>query len=144
MRGTVVEAGALSPVGGAKGYGLALAVELLGGVLTGAGADPLRDASGWRRLWGTLFLVLDPAAFVEALAFKAAVSKLLARVKASRLAPGCAQILLLGERSYHTRRERLTHGIPVPDDAWHQVAAVARPLGLAPAAYASRAPGTTR
>jgi LDH2 family malate/lactate/ureidoglycolate dehydrogenase len=139
-----VEGGALSPVGGAKGYGLALAVELLGGALTGAGTGPIRDASGWLHLWGTLLLALDPAAFVEVGPFKAAVSDFLAQVKGSRLAPGFAEILLPGERSYRTRRERLAHGIIIPDDAWDQVAAIARPLGLDPGEYVTARPGTSR
>jgi LDH2 family malate/lactate/ureidoglycolate dehydrogenase len=139
-----VEGGALSPVGGAKGYGLALAVELLGGVLTGAGAGPIRDASGWLHLWGTLLLVLDPGAFVDVPVFKAAVSEFLAQVKGSRLAPGFAEILVPGERSYRTRRERLAHGIPVPDPAWHEVAAIARSLGLDPDEYVGPMPGASR
>ncbi|HZR99889.1 MAG TPA: Ldh family oxidoreductase [Chloroflexota bacterium] len=135
-----VEGGALSPVGGAKGHGLALAVELLGGVLTGAGAGPMRDAAGWRNLWGTLFLVLDPAAFVDVGAFKAAVSDFLAQIKGSRLAPGFAEILIPGERSYRERQERLAHGIVVPDDAWEQVAAIARSLGLNADEYCAPSP----
>jgi LDH2 family malate/lactate/ureidoglycolate dehydrogenase len=130
-----IEGGALSPVGGAKGYGLALAVELLGGVLTGAGAGPIRDATGWLKLWGTLILALDPATFVDVGVFKAAVSDFLTRVKGSRLAPGFAEILLPGERSYRERRARLTHGITVPDDTWDQVAAIARALSVNPDEY---------
>ncbi|HEY7061934.1 MAG TPA: Ldh family oxidoreductase [Chloroflexota bacterium] len=130
-----LEGGALSAVGGAKGYGLALVVELLAGVLTGAGAGPMQDAAGWAQLWGVLFLALDPAAFVDVAAFKEAVSAYLAQIKASRLAPGVAQILLPGERSYRTRRAQLARGIILPDDVWAAVAAVARPLGLDPDTY---------
>ena len=99
--------GALSPAGGAKGYGLSLTVELVAGLLTGAGAGPMRDASGWRQLWGNLFIVVDPAVFADVGAFKTAVSAYLAAIKASRTAPNWDEILLPGERSYRTLAERL-------------------------------------
>jgi LDH2 family malate/lactate/ureidoglycolate dehydrogenase len=134
--------GALSAVGGAKGYGLSLAVELLGGVLTGAGAGTMHDASGWRKLWGTLFLVLDPAVFTDVAAFKTAVSAYLAEIKASRLAPGFAEILIPGERSYRTRRESLAHGVRVADNVWQNVARLARDLGVDPDQYAAPSPAS--
>jgi LDH2 family malate/lactate/ureidoglycolate dehydrogenase len=133
--------GALSPVGGAKGYGLSLAVELLGGVLTGAGAGPMQDAAGWRKLWGTLFLVLDPSVFVEVAGFKRAVSAYLAEIKGSRLAPGFDEILIPGERSFRTRRESLARGVHVADNVWQNVARLARDLGVDPDAYAQGAAG---
>ncbi|HLH23371.1 MAG TPA: Ldh family oxidoreductase [Chloroflexota bacterium] len=135
-----MQGGALTAVGGAKGYGLALAMELLAGVLSGAGAGPMRDARGWQHLWGTLILVLDPATFVAVDAFKAAVSEFVARVKGSRLAPGFAKIMLPGERSFRTRREQLMHGITVADRVWDEVAAIARSLGLDPEEYAKLPP----
>jgi L-2-hydroxycarboxylate dehydrogenase (NAD+) len=131
----VAQAGALSPVGGAKGYGLALAVELLGGILTGAGAGAMQDASGWRKLWGGLMVVLDPATFVDVAAFKTAVSAYLAEVKASRLAPGFDEILIPGERSYRARRARLDQGVTVEDGVWQTVARIARELGVEPERY---------
>ena len=133
--------GALSPVGGAKGYGLALAAELLAGVLTGAGAGPIHSASGWRQLWGTLLIVVDPSAFTDVAAFKAAVSAYLAQVKSSRLAPGFAEILIPGERSYRTRRERLASGVTIADGVWSQVAQLARDLGVEPERYLAESAG---
>lgn len=128
-------AAAISPVGGAKGYGLGLAVELLGGLLTGAGAGPMRDARGWTQYWGTLLLALDPAVFVDPAWFRAAVSAYLAQVKGSRRAPGVAEILIPGERSYRTRRERLAGGVLIADPVWEEVARLARELGVAPEQY---------
>jgi L-2-hydroxycarboxylate dehydrogenase (NAD+) len=131
----VAQAGALSPVGGAKGYGLALAVELLGGILSGAGAGVMQDASGWRKLWGGLMIAIDPATFIDVAAFKAAVSAYLAEVKASRLAPGFDEILVPGERSYRTRRAQLEQGVVVEDGVWQNVARIARELGVEPERY---------
>jgi LDH2 family malate/lactate/ureidoglycolate dehydrogenase len=134
----VAQQGALSPAGGAKGYGLALAVELLGGILTGSGAGPMRDASGWRKLWGALIVVLDPATFTDVPTFKSAVSEYLAQVKGSRLAPGFDEILIPGERSYRTRRAQLESGAEIDDGVWNDVARIARDLGLEPESYTRR------
>src|SRR5690349_20818516 len=139
---TAALAGALSPVGGAKGYGLGLVVELLAGALTGAGAGAMRDASGWRKLWGTLVIVVDPAAFADVPAFKAAVSAYLAEVKASRLAPGFREILIPGERALRTRREQLAHGVRVTDGIWDEVARLACGLGVEPDEYLADKGGT--
>jgi L-2-hydroxycarboxylate dehydrogenase (NAD+) len=131
----VAQVGALSPVGGAKGYGLALAVELLGGILTGAGAGAMQDATGWCKLWGGLLLVLDPATFIDVAAFKTAVGAYLAEVKSSRLAPSFDEILIPGERSYRTRSAQLEHGVVVEDSVWQHVAGIARALGVEPDRY---------
>lgn len=132
---TAAMAGALSPMGGAKGYGLGLAIELLAGALTGAGAGVMRHADGRRKLWSTLVLALDPAAFGDLAAFKAAASAYLAQVKASRRAPGVAEILVPGERSFRARQAALTHGVQIEDGVWEDVARLARELGVNADAY---------
>ncbi len=132
--------GALSAMGGAKGYGLALAVEILGGLLTGGAVGPMgvagrQGGATKRQLWSALIIVLDPAAFVDPGEFKTAVSSYLSRVQNSRKAPGSAEILIPGERSFRTRRERLSTGVPIEDGVWRQVADIARDLGLNPDSY---------
>lgn len=121
--------GAVSPFGGAKGSGLGLAVEILGGLLTGAGAGPLPHPSG-RLSYGTVVMAIDPAAFVDLPAFKAAVSAYLARLKSSPVAPGSQEILIPGERSFRTRREQQARGVRITDEIWQQVARLARGLGV--------------
>ena len=53
--------GAMRTFGGHKGYGLALACELLGGALTGGGTGTTRRRSKQRVLNGMLAIVIDPA-----------------------------------------------------------------------------------
>ena len=108
-----------------------MAVELLGGILTGAGSGAMQDASGWRKLWGGLLLVLDPATFDHVAAFKTAVGAYLAEVKGSRLAPGVAEVRIPGD-AYRTRRAQLEHGVVVDDSVWQNVAGIARGLGVDP------------
>jgi L-2-hydroxycarboxylate dehydrogenase (NAD+) len=131
-------AGALSPFGGAKGYGLGLVVEILGGLLTGAGAgaDSVGNVDG-RLPWGVFVVVIDPAAYTDLTEFKREVSAYFARLKASRRAPGVREILIPGERAFRRRREQLANGVQVTDAVWDELAGLARGLGVRAEDYAS-------
>jgi LDH2 family malate/lactate/ureidoglycolate dehydrogenase len=137
-------AGALSAVGGAKGYGLALAVELLGGLLPGAGAGEMRAPDGTRRLWGALIFVLDPASLGDVAQFKQDASAYLEDVKSSRKAPGFSEILVPGERSFRTRQEQSVSGVLIEDEVWQQVAEIARNAGVDAEEFAAAPPASAR
>jgi ureidoglycolate dehydrogenase (NAD+) len=96
----------------------------------------MKATGGRRQLWGALILVLDPAAFVDADAFTETVISFLRSVQTSRRAPGSAEILVPGERSFRTRAERLKTGVPIQDEVWRQVGVLARELGIDPDDYA--------
>lgn len=127
--------GALSPAGGAKGYALALLLEMLAGILAEGGRSPERLAEGGRRLWSSFAVVLHLGAFMDPAVFRRQASAYLAHVKASPTAPGFDEILLPGERAYRTRRQRLATGIPLPTETWEPAAAFCREAGLDPTAY---------
>lgn len=90
----------LRPVGEHKGYGLALVVEVLAGILTGAGwggPEPRHDHQG-------VFLVaIDPDRFCGRAELEAAVEDLVSWVKASPPGGG-APVLVPGESSEAARR----------------------------------------
>ncbi len=132
--------GALTAFGGAKGYGLALVVELLGGLLAGAGTGELRNPDGSGRLWGALVLVIDPAAFGDPSAFKRGAAAFLAHVKSARKAPGFDEILIPGERSFRTRRDQLEHGVTIEDGLWNTIAKLAAEIGVDAQQYVGSAP----
>ncbi len=114
--------GSLLTVGGHKGYGLALAVEILGGILSGTG--PARATPGPVQN-GTLILCLDPSRFLAPQAFHAQVDSLFAFVRSAPLAAGASEILIPGEPEARTERERRAGGIPIEDETWRQIAACA-------------------
>lgn len=74
------------PTGGAKGYGLALLVDLLCGPLAGAAYGPRTEALGGEqaedRDIGHLALAIDPGAFGPVEPFRAAVDEMLGTVQA--------------------------------------------------------------
>ena len=109
-----------------KGYGLSLAVEILGGILSGtgpAGPGPGRFANG------TLMICLDVARFVPMAEFDRQVSALFDWVRATPLAPGAKEILVPGEPEARLEAERRRDGIPLDETTWNQIQVVAAELG---------------
>jgi LDH2 family malate/lactate/ureidoglycolate dehydrogenase len=128
--------GALTPLGGHKGYALALAAALLSGPLIGAviGGElekALALGEGERRR-GHLFVAIDPGAFGDANLSAEHAATFLHEIKASRKAPGTSEILIPGERSRRHREEALRHGVPILRSVWSNTLKIAEDLGVAP------------
>src|SRR5207245_9835137 len=86
--------GSLLTAGEHKGYGMSLAVEIRGGLLSGtgpAGPPPGVFANG------TLMICLDVERFVPLAVFHAQVAGLFDWVKSAQLAQGSPEILISGE-----------------------------------------------
>ncbi|HEY2663077.1 MAG TPA: Ldh family oxidoreductase, partial [Candidatus Binataceae bacterium] len=95
--------GFLLPIGGPKGYGLALMFGLLAGTLNGAAfgndvVDFNRDFSSVTNT-GHMIVAVNIAAFADVPAFKAKVDEIWELMKSSPLLPGFDEIRLPGERS---------------------------------------------
>lgn len=101
-------AGALLPFGGYKGYGLAVAIEVLTGVLAGGDLGPElinasltgSAASGSAVRVGTVgsvYVALDPGPLLGRDEFAERVSRLLGILKATPPAPDVAEVLVPGE-----------------------------------------------
>lgn len=108
-------------IGDHKGYGLALILEILTGVLTGAGfgqdhAPERLDRPGARHNLGHLFGVLDPALSIPLEAFGTHVDRLRTEIHSSQPAPGVERLLLPGELEHERHAARLAQGIPVHTD----------------------------
>lgn len=109
-------AGAVLPMAGAKGYALALAVEILTGVLTGAGVgpevrNPYTDYSGPSNV-GHFFLALDPERLLPAAGFYDRMDTLEASLRETPAAVD-GPVSLPGDRSEAVRSEYLRDGIPL-------------------------------
>ena len=108
--------GFLLPIGGHKGYGLALIVGLLAGTLHGAAMG--REVVDFNQdhvtptNTGQAILVIDLNAFGAPETFKQAVDKLVGDIRDSERMPGVERIWLPGEQS-HARRAEYAAGIPI-------------------------------
>jgi uncharacterized oxidoreductase len=124
--------GAMLTTGEHKGYGLAVACELLGGALTGGGVTDHDNKTKRRVLNGMLSIVLDPARFGTQEAFTKDAKSFLAWLRASRPAPGHDRVRIAGEPEREMRMQRSRDGIPVDDETWNEIRAAAGKLKLAP------------
>jgi LDH2 family malate/lactate/ureidoglycolate dehydrogenase len=109
-------AGTLSPIGGPKGYGLALMVDVLAGLLSGSQYGPairtfhqLEGPTGV----GAFMVAIDIGRFMPPATFAEIFRNYLASIKAVRKAPGTDRIYLPGEIEYEKERKNLIEGIEV-------------------------------
>ena len=127
--------GFLLPIGGPKGYGLALMFGLLAGTLNGAafGKDVVDFNADFQSLTNTghAILAINIAAFADAAAFKQKVDAVWDLMKSSPLLPGVDEIRLPGERSAQIYSERIENGIPIPPDLERGLRELASRVGVA-------------
>jgi LDH2 family malate/lactate/ureidoglycolate dehydrogenase len=128
--------GALTPLGGHKGFALGLAVGLLSGPVIGAligGELSQAIAAGQgERSRGHLFIAIDPAAFGDAAASGRRIAAYLAELKSSRKAPGISEILIPGERGHRLKQETMRNGVTLLASIWSNTLKIAGELGVDP------------
>ncbi|MDI9329774.1 MAG: malate/lactate/ureidoglycolate dehydrogenase [Alphaproteobacteria bacterium] len=122
--------GALMPFGEHKGFGLAVACELLGGALSGGGTwhqEPNDHRSVYN---GMLGIVIDPHALGSAESFSAEALAFVDWLKASPDAPGTDGVKLAGEPERAARLQRRTCGIEVDENTWAEIVTSGAKVGL--------------
>ena len=130
--GVIAPLGAMSCFGEHKGYGLAVACELLGGALTGGGVTDYDNKTQRRVLNGMISILIDPVRLGTAGKFEKDAKSFLAWLRASRPAPGHDRVRIAGEpeREYREKRER--EGVPVDEETWKEIRGAAGKLRLDP------------
>jgi LDH2 family malate/lactate/ureidoglycolate dehydrogenase len=136
------EEGFLLPIGGYKGYGLALIFGLLAGTLNGAAfgrnvIDFNKDDKTPTNT-GQVIVALDVARFSPVDAFKRSVDEVIREMRNSRRMPGVERIRLPGEQSHAAWLERSALGIPLNDALLNDLQRVASELGIEGLSGASR------
>ena len=110
--------GFLLPIGGYKGYGLALIFGLLAGTLNGAamGKDVVDfnadDTTATNT--GHVIVAINIENFLPVARFKASVDALVQDIRNSRRLPGVDRIRIPGDGTVDARLDRLENGIPLP------------------------------
>jgi LDH2 family malate/lactate/ureidoglycolate dehydrogenase len=126
--------GFLLPIGGYKGYGLALVAGLLAGTLGGGAMG--RDVVDFNQdhvtptNTGQAILALDLKAFREPAAFKADVDRLIRDIRDSQRLPGVEHIRLPGEQSDAKRKSYAEAGIPIAAALSRELDGLAADLGI--------------
>jgi L-2-hydroxycarboxylate dehydrogenase (NAD+) len=128
--------GFLLPIGGYKGYGLALIVGLLAGTLNGAAMgraviDFNKDEKTVTNT-GQAIAIIDPAAFGDVTAFKSRVDTIARELRSAQRMPTVERIWLPGEQSEQKRRQYMAQGIPLAPALLTQLEQLAIQLKIEP------------
>jgi len=131
----VLDGGALLPFAGHKGYGIAVAIELLTGMLAGGALDrdiphPYKQLAspGANSFFMGAFRVdhfMDPGEF------KRNMDQWIVYMRETPKAPGADRVWLPGEKEAVARRERLAAGIPLGDKMIAELQTLAAEVNVA-------------
>jgi len=131
-------AGAVLPMAGPKGYAMALAVEILSGILSGSAYGPrvgwIYDDSTDPVDIGHFFLAIDLGKIMPLGEFLGRLDRMIGEIKGSPKAEGVQEIHIPGERRHNAAGKRQREGIPVPDQLLAELNQLAGELGVMPLA----------
>lgn len=132
---SVLDGGFILPVGGPKGFGLALMVELLTGVLSGGDFSkmiPSMYDTTKKQSISHLMITINISSFMDVRLFKDLSETLGSYVKNALKAPGVSQLYLPGEIEFGVEEKRLKSGIPLSDGVLEDLAKLANTMNVAP------------
>jgi len=126
--------GSLLPIGGYKGYGLAVMIGLLAGALNnaavGRGTIDFNAHHDLVTNTGQTIIAVDPSAFGNKEDFVARVTTLVNDLKNSSTLPGVKEIRVPGEGAAKTMSERAKAGIPVSPELLEALNTCAKECGI--------------
>jgi hydroxycarboxylate dehydrogenase B len=122
--------GALLPFGEYKGYGMAVACELLGGALSGGGT--WHRAPDMRRevLNGMTTILIDPHRLGTGPSFEQEALAFIDSLRQSPPAEGFDAVRIAGEPEREARAARERDGIVVDDQTWSDIVSAGKKVGL--------------
>ncbi|SEP39657.1 Ldh family oxidoreductase [Propionispora vibrioides] len=127
-------AGMILPMAGPKGYALAMAIDHLCGVFTGAGFG--REVASYQNGQnqanvGHLFIVIKADAFTTGLPeYYERTERFCREIKAVGKAAGVSEIYLPGEREQQTEQTLLKQGIEISDGLLEELKTISREYGV--------------
>ncbi len=123
--------GALMTFGEHKGYGLAVACELLGGALSGGGTWH-RQADTRRSVYnGMLTILIDPSRLGAREVFERESLAFVDWLRKGPAAPGSDAVRLAGDPERMARRQREREGIAIDAVTWGELQQAAQRVGAA-------------
>ena len=125
--------GVLLPFGGAKGFCLALIVEILSGIITGAGVS--HEIASLHRNFervanvGHFFMAIDLSVFMPIEEYYKRIDRLVKWIKESKPHRGVAEILIPGEQRWLHYEKQLTQGIELGKEIVSELTDLAGEVG---------------
>jgi LDH2 family malate/lactate/ureidoglycolate dehydrogenase len=128
--------GYLLPIGEYKGYGLAMMIGLLSGLLNRAafGRDVIDFAKDPKSIANTghAILALRVDTFAPVAEFRRSVDAVVREMRGSARLPGVERIFVPGEQSHLRMRDRIGNGVPMPPALRRALNEMAASLGIDP------------
>jgi LDH2 family malate/lactate/ureidoglycolate dehydrogenase len=126
--------GFLLPIGGPKGYGLAMAIGLLAGTLNGAAfgrdvVDFTNDTASPTNT-GQFIAAISVAAFADVATFKASIDAVFQSMRESGTLPGHDAVRIPGDRHEAIFNDRAAHGIPLHPNLLKALSEIAAELQI--------------
>lgn len=126
--------GFLLPMGGHKGFGLALVVDILCGVMTGgAFMDGMKGMYRYPddpSLTGHFMIAINPLALMEKEQFIERMNHFIEVVKTSPMWDSSKEMFVPGEIEHRTAQQREKDGIPVPIALYEELQELGADLGV--------------
>lgn len=122
--------GALMPFGEHKGYGLAVACELLGGALTGGGTWHSPSVQGRAIINSMLTVLIDPSKLGTQAAFDTEALAFVDWLRQSPPADGVNSVQMAGEPERAMRLQRAQDGIEIDLQTWQEMVEAAGKVGV--------------
>jgi uncharacterized oxidoreductase len=120
------DGGALLPAEGHKGYALAVAIEALGGILSGM-APAMLPAYGDGN--GMFVMALEIEAFISVEHYMSQVEEMAQALESTPTAPGVERVLLPGQPELLSAERRRRDGIPIAEATMAELRELATELG---------------
>ncbi|RYZ04096.1 MAG: malate/lactate/ureidoglycolate dehydrogenase, partial [Comamonadaceae bacterium] len=122
--------GALMTFGEHKGYGMAVACELLGGALTGGGTWHQPSTTSRAVFNGMLTILIDPARLGTQASFDEEARAFVDWLRLSPPGAGFDGVRIAGEPEREARAARERDGIELDDATWREIVAAGAKVGV--------------
>jgi hydroxycarboxylate dehydrogenase B len=123
--------GALMPFGEHKGYGMAIACELLGGALSGGGTWHRTPDMRREVLNGMVTILIDPHKLGTGASFEQEAAAFVDWLMQSPPGQGFDKLRIAGDPEREARIQRERDGVIVDDQTWADIVKAAKSVGLA-------------
>ena len=127
-------AATVTPAAGPKGYGLAITMDILAGVMLGDVASCHKSRREPDRPIGAghFMMAINIASFRPLAEFRAEVDEQIRTIRGSKTLPGFERVYLPGELEWLKKEEQLRDGIALPADDVAKLEALGQELGITP------------
>lgn len=126
--------GAVLPLGGAKGYGISMFIDIFSGIMTGAGFG--KYVNNMYENWDTpqnvghMFIAIDISRFTPIELFKERMELYIQEIKNEPKAVGVDEIFIPGEIEYRLAEQRKREGIALSPTLVHELEQLGKQYGL--------------